>query len=55
MEDKSKAIVTGFLVAGIILVAKFIPAEVVIKDIFVALLSAIWVLPPVAKMLNLND
>lgn len=49
-----KAIATVAFVAGAVLSAIFLPSEPEMPKIFLALLSAIYVLPPVAKALRIN-
>jgi hypothetical protein len=48
-----KAIATVAFVAGAVLSAIFLPNEPEMPKIFLALLSAIYVLPPVAKKLGI--
>lgn len=54
MSDILKAVATVSFVAGVILTKIFLPAEQELTDIFLALLSAIWVLPPVATALGIK-
>jgi hypothetical protein len=49
-----KALVTVALVAGTVLSAIFLPNEGEMPKIFLALLSAIWVLPPAARALGIK-
>jgi len=52
MSDTLKAVATASFVAGIILSGIFLPEEKELQYIFVSLLSAIWVLPPVKDTLR---
>ena len=52
MSDTLKGLATASFVAGIILTGIFLPAEKELQYIFVALLSSIWVLPPVKAALK---
>ena len=52
MSDTLKGIATASFVAGIILTGIFLPEEKELQYIFVSLLSAIWVLPPVKAALK---
>ena len=52
MSDTLKGIATASFVAGIILTGIFLPEEKELQYIFVSLLSAIWVLPPVKATLR---
>ena len=52
MSDTLKGIATASFVAGIILSGIFLPEEKELQYIFVSLLSAIWVLPPVKAALR---
>jgi len=49
METIGKAIATLGLVMGVIYVG-----DPMVKDIFIALISGMWVLPPVAKALGIK-
>jgi len=49
-----KAIATLAFVAGAVLSAIFLPGQPEMPKIFLALLSAIWVLPPTAKALGIK-
>ena len=50
METIGKAIATVGFVVGVIFVN-----DPIIRDIFLALISAMWVLPPVAKALGIKS
>ena len=52
MNDTLKAVATASFVAGIILTGIFLPAEKELQYIFISLLSAMWVLPPVKAALK---
>jgi len=54
MNDTLKAVATASFVAGIILTGIFLPAEKELQYIFISLLSAMWVLPPVGKALGIK-
>lgn len=54
MQSLEKAIVTVGLIAGSIISAMYLPNEPEMSKIFLALLSAIWVLPPVARALGIR-
>ena len=50
METIGKAIATVGLVVGVIFTG-----DAVVRDIFIALISGMWVLPPVAKALGIKS
>jgi len=52
MNDTLKAVATASFVAGIILTGIFLPTEKELQYIFISLLSAMWVLPPVKATLK---
>jgi hypothetical protein len=52
MSDALKGVGTVVFTAGVILSKIYLPSEQEITDIFLSLLSAIWVLPPVASALR---
>jgi hypothetical protein len=54
MSNALKGVVTVALIAGAFCSAFFLPGEAVMKDTFLALLSAIWVVPPVARALGMK-
>ena len=49
-----KAIATVAFVAGAVVSAIFLPSQPEMPKIFIALLSAVWVLPPVGKALGIK-
>ena len=49
-----KAIATVAFVAGAVVSAIFLPEQTEMPKIFIALLSAVWVLPPVGKALGIK-
>lgn len=49
MNDIGKAIATVGFVVGVIFVN-----DPIVKDIFLAILSGMWVLPPVARALGIK-
>jgi len=51
-ENFLKAVATVVFGGGAISIAYLLPSEAYMKEIFLALLSAIWVLPPVKSALK---
>ena len=49
-----KAIATVAFVAGAVVSAIFLPSQPEMPKIFIALLSAVWVLPPVGRALGIK-
>ena len=52
MSDALRAVGTIAFVGGAIAVGVMLPSQVELQDTFLALLSALWVIPPVFKTMK---